>query len=218
MCNRFLEIIVNNQPETTNSPARTMAFETLPSPQPPVRLVGRTESSHATLTQALANQLRPFLPPLQREADTWELVYSIDQHGISLQTLFSNARSKMPSASSPSMLVLQDLHGGVFGVFLSEQPARRSGFYGTGASFLWKQMPDSTVNVFPASGINNYFILSETGADLAFGASDGKFGLWIDDQLDRGHSDTCKTFNNQPLATMPGAFQIAGLELWSFSI
>lgn len=44
----------------------------------------------------------------------------------------------------------------------------------------------------------------------------GQFGLWLDETLSRGHSETCETFNNPPLATRAGPeFEINGVELWA---
>ena len=44
--------------------------------------------------------------------------------------------------------------------------------------------------------------------------SDGKFGLWIDETLSHGHSASCDTFHNPPLAGEVD-FDILGVELWA---
>ena len=46
---------------------------------------------------------------------------------------------------------------------------------------------------------NNYMVLAEPGF-IGFGGGDGKFGLWIHSDLERGHSERCATFDNEPLA------------------
>lgn len=42
-------------------------------------------------------------------------------------------------------------------------------------------------------------VLSEPGF-IGLGGGDGKFGLWIHSDLERGHSARCATFENEPLA------------------
>ncbi|KAG0343707.1 oxidation resistance protein 1, partial [Podila humilis] len=49
------------------------------------------------------------------------------------------------------------------------------------------------------SGKNDYMVLSEPGF-IGLGGGDGKFGLWIHSDLERGHSARCATFDNEPLA------------------
>lgn len=45
----------------------------------------------------------------------------------------------------------------------------------------------------------------------------GKFGLWIDSDLDRGYSEQCPTFDNDSLAQAPD-FACMQLEIWGFRI
>lgn len=49
------------------------------------------------------------------------------------------------------------------------------------------------------TGKNDYMILSEP-AFIGLGGGDGKFGLWLHSDLERGHSARCATFDNEPLA------------------
>ncbi|KAI8928632.1 TLD-domain-containing protein [Entophlyctis helioformis] len=185
----------------------------------PVRLEGRRAATAGVLDADTAEVLRNFLPPLQREATCLRLVYSIDQDGISLLTLFARARERTPTGG-PVLLAVRDASSRVFGAFLSEPPGPRRGFYGNGACFLWRRNERGSISAYLATGKNSYYILSESGADLALGGGDGKFGLWIDDQLYKGHTAECPTFDNEPLIGVDsesgGAFEIHGLELWSF--
>ncbi|KAJ1342682.1 hypothetical protein BSLG_002779 [Batrachochytrium salamandrivorans] len=170
-----------------------------PTKQAQVRLLGRHDTTIAALDVATAECLRAALPPLQQEAGSWQLQYSTDQDGTSLQTMFGRVKDishrngfEGGMAASPIML---------------QQPHRsETDFDARG------------ISIFMATGENSYFVLSESGADLTLGGGDGRFGLWIDGQLNKGYSDSCSTYHNAPLATKPGAFQIELLELWSFNI
>ena len=43
----------------------------------------------------------------------------------------------------------------------------------------------------------------------------GKFGLWLDSNLEKGVSSTCATFGNEPLSEEGEKFEIIGVEVWS---
>ena len=67
---------------------------------------------------------------------------------------------------------------------------------------------------FPYSGVNDYLILCETGF-LSIGGGDGHYGLWLDDNFEKGVSSSCPTFGNEPLSEEGSKFEIVGVELWS---
>lgn len=43
---------------------------------------------------------------------------------------------------------------------------------------------------------------------------DGKYGLWLDDIFEKGVSQPCMTFGNEPLSEEGEKFDIIGVELW----
>eukprot|EP00842_Homolaphlyctis_polyrhiza_P000420 jgi/Hompol1/1379/HPOL_002303-RA len=141
-----------------------------------------------------------------------DLVYSIEQNGISLHTMY-----RLCEDTGPCLLAIRDETGNVFGAFANENFAVRSGFFGNGTCFLWKQEAQTgNVKVFPATGHNDYLILNEMHC-IAFGGGQGHFGLWIDDELYNGHSEPCETFGNERLSNSTD-FHIVAMEIWSFRI
>lgn len=66
---------------------------------------------------------------------------------------------------------------------------------------------------FPYSGVNDFMIYCESGM-LSVGGGDGHYGLWLDDQLDTGISETCPTFGNEPLSEEGRKFDVLGVEVW----
>ena len=66
---------------------------------------------------------------------------------------------------------------------------------------------------FPYSGVNDFMIYCETGM-LSVGGGDGRYGLWLDDTLDHGISETCPTFGNEPLSEEGRKFEVLGVEVW----
>ena len=44
--------------------------------------------------------------------------------------------------------------------------------------------------------------------------SDGRYGLWLDANFEKGVSNTCPTFGNEPLSDDGTKFDILGVEMW----
>ncbi|KAF2760877.1 TLD-domain-containing protein [Pseudovirgaria hyperparasitica] len=66
---------------------------------------------------------------------------------------------------------------------------------------------------FPYSGINDYMIFCEQDY-LSVGGGDGHYGLWLNDNLEQGISDSCPTFGNERLSDEGSKFDVLGVELW----
>ncbi|KAI9343645.1 hypothetical protein BDR26DRAFT_242537 [Obelidium mucronatum] len=89
------------------------------------------DSTPVILSDALSSQLRPHLPPLYRESSTWRLIYSLDHHGISLNTLYGNCEAN--GLSNPVLVVVKNDVGNVFGAFANEGLRVQHGYYGNGS-------------------------------------------------------------------------------------
>ncbi|KAG8937021.1 oxidation resistance protein 1 [Tulasnella sp. 418] len=187
-----------------------------------VVLAGRSESSIKVLSNAVADQLRPHLPALARLAKTWTLLYSTDQHGISISTFYSNVEKAYGKGSCLLAVRAADNEGPwgdeplkdasipCFGVWIGDGIKHNEGsYYGSGESFLWKathKRPaniESTpleVQVFKWTGKNDYVALCESQF-ISFGGGDGKYGLYIDSLFLDGSSERCDTFENEALCS-----------------
>lgn len=89
-------------------------------------------------------------------------------------------------------------------------------------SFLWKATDESAVQTFKWTGRNDYMVLTEPHY-LSFGGGDGKYGLWLDGQLEKGVSSRCPAFDNDVLCTSgqsasDGQFECITLEVWACGI
>ncbi|KAI9060365.1 TLD-domain-containing protein [Trametes sanguinea] len=144
-----------------------------------VRLVGRKELTVPVLTVEIADMLRPFFPALARLPRSWTLLYSLDQHGISLNTLYARCQDFKGSA----LLIVRDANNAIFGAWMGEgiHPSRGS-YYGSGESFLWQLVGKDRVRVFKWTGKNDYVALCEPDY-ISFGGGDGHYGLWLDQTL-----------------------------------
>ncbi|KAK5075184.1 oxidation resistance protein 1 [Lithohypha guttulata] len=66
---------------------------------------------------------------------------------------------------------------------------------------------------FPYSGINDFMIYCQRDY-LSVGGGDGHYGLWLDNDLQSGISDSCPTFGNEPLSDEGKKFDVLGVEIW----
>ncbi|KAF3940783.1 hypothetical protein ABW19_dt0209275 [Dactylella cylindrospora] len=214
----------------------------LPPALTPLRFSGIPISSPASnmlLTKTVAEEIRQLIPVRLQLHENWTLMYSLEQHGVSLSTLYSKL------GKGAFVFVVKDTSDTVFGAFANESLHPSAGrYYGTGECFLWKASPLSTTSsstsslavlddeklgfgqqksrlptdnirfkAFPYSGINDYMILCEPSF-ISFGGGDGHYGLWVDDNFDVGVSSTCPTYGNEPLSDEGDKFGILGVEVW----
>jgi len=231
-----------NEKHRPHTPTPRRASPFTPPPLVPLQLTGySTSTTSRLLSRALAEEIRLLLPPRLQLHDTWSLAYSLEQHGVSLATLYAHAAS-YPKGGF--VIVVKDSAGGIFGAFINEPPRPSGRYYGTGECFLWKatilplpphskqqhslidiedpvdrtSTPDQQERIrfkaFPYSGINDYMIYCDTRF-ISVGGGDGKYGLWLDDVFEKGVSSPCQTFGNEPLAEEGQKFEIMDVELWS---
>lgn len=197
-------------PEQAKKDLTQLLLDTLP----PLHLVGRTDDVHPVISPSLAEELRQHLPHISKEARKWTLVYSLEQNGISLSTLYRLSADYEGAV----VLGIRNTLGEIFGAFLSETLISKGGYYGTGECFLWKAegtKPPWGVQVYRATGKDEFMIHTESSF-LSFGGGDGVFGLWLDSELYHGHSEPSRSFANETLCSNRD-FLIVGVELWGFA-
>jgi len=169
----------------------------------PPEIEGESECLRAEDILRLGEHLPPRLV-----GSTWRPVFATSSHGFSLGSLYRKSMAQ----SGPSLLVIEDTQGGVFGA-LTSCPLRESDhFYGTGESFLFTCRPHW--RLYSWAGDNQLFVRG-TPHDLVVGAGEGRFGIWLDSSLYQGRTQACQTYRNEPL-TSQGDFTIKSVECWTF--
>ncbi|CAK9437987.1 uncharacterized protein LODBEIA_P23600 [Lodderomyces beijingensis] len=95
----LLQNLMGNSSRNTSSSSLVSSVSTTSSPGsglpplPPLVLSGyKPNAKHKLLDQELASNVRNLLPPRLQLFDTWELIYSLSHHGMSLNTLFRNSK------------------------------------------------------------------------------------------------------------------------------
>lgn len=206
-------------------------------PLSPLTLQGyKPTVKHRLLDQKLGEEIRPHLPSRLQINHNWTLLYSLEQNGASLHTMYNLCKPQRgaPKSSEGYLLIIKDNFGGTFGAYMNEFPKtmEQKRYYGNGDCFLWKSHFSSTLHlsdglrkenpdkhlclkVYPYTSLNDFIMYSNSNF-FSIGSGDGKFGLWIDDGLNCGASDSVETFGNEPLSRST-KFQIIALEVWRTS-
>ncbi|KAL0094998.1 TLD-domain-containing protein [Phycomyces blakesleeanus] len=177
---------------------------------PPIKFGHRDSQTYECLDKNLAENLRSHLPSRIATSTQWDLLYSLDQHGASLNTFYSCLKDQ-----GPCLLILENSEEETFGAYISEPFQSGSLYYGSGECFLWKIEPNcQKVEVYPWTMANNYLIFSNQDC-IALGGGNGQFGLWIHSDLMHGHTESCATFGNPSLGN-DSNFECVALEVWGF--
>ncbi|MCJ1307750.1 oxidation resistance protein 1 [Agyrium rufum] len=128
-----------NLTDVYNPPGRT-ASPFQPPALTPLTLKGQRSSTTLAaqiLSRALAEEIRLLVPPRLQLRSEWMLVYSIEQDGTSLSTLYTKCREASEKKNG-FVLVIRDSLGGIFGAFLTDAPHPAPYYFGTGECFLWR--------------------------------------------------------------------------------
>ena len=176
-----------------------MRIRTLPT------LHGSTSQPPSVLSEAAATWLRGELP-LRYNVREWHLLFSTEQHGCSLRTLYSRL-----AGHEASLLVLLDDRQHTFGAFVAEPWEAGGGYFGNGETFMFTVSPRT--RRYKWTRENSHFVLASHDM-LGFGGG-GKFALYLDSSLEFGSSDRSDTFDNDCLAGSR-EFKCIKLEAWGF--
>ncbi|OQV24616.1 putative TLD domain-containing protein 2 [Hypsibius exemplaris] len=162
------------------------------------------------LTDAICRELSPYLPA-RAQASPWCRIYSTQQDGYSLRNMYHKVRD----IESPALLLVKDVRGHIFGAITSSVPRVHQSFCGNGESCVFSFSP--TLKVWQWCNENNYNIMKGSTDWMAIGCGSGAFALWLDSDLNRGRTETCGTYRNQPLCDC-GDFLVETIEVWTFGV
>jgi len=138
------------------------------------------------------------------ETVEWVLVYHSPAQGLSFNTFLG----KLAAVQGPSVLIIKDKEGCVYGGYASQPWEKHSDFYGDMKSFLFSAHPKAAVHRPTGKNANlqwcavNYTSPSIPNG-IGFGGQIHHFGVFIDGFFERGHTRHSVTFNNPPLSSNP---------------
>ncbi|XP_057549617.1 uncharacterized protein LOC130827783 [Amaranthus tricolor] len=165
----------------------------------PSLLYSETYSSNLILRQEYAWLLGGLLT--QPELEVWKLLYHSSYHGQSFNTFLGN----ISNDEGPTMFIVKDTEGYIYGGYASQPWEKHSDFYGDLKCFLLQLHPK--VSIFRPTGANNnlqwcaYNFTSDSIPNgIGFGGRVNHFGLFISANFDAGQTFECTTFGSPPLS------------------
>lgn len=144
----------------------------------------------------------------------WRLLFSNRIHGES----FSQLSGKIV-CQGPTIIILKDSDGHIFGGFASHSWEFKPQFQGDSSCFLFTTSP--SLGVYTYTGYNDHYMYLNNGQQtmpngLGMGGQHDYFGLWLDSDYGKGHSRAkprCTTYNSPQLSAKE-TFTVDVLEVW----
>ncbi|KAL8152951.1 hypothetical protein V2J09_010711 [Rumex salicifolius] len=137
----------------------------------------------------------------QQELDGWKLLYNSSHNGLSFSTFFGCISNN----EGPTVLILKDKEGCIYGGYASQPWEKHSDFYGDMKSFLFQLHPKASI--FRPTGVNNNlqwcavnFTSESIPNGIGFGGKAHHFGLFVSASFDSGHTFSCTTFGSPTLS------------------
>lgn len=145
----------------------------------------------------------------------WRLVFSTQLHGESFTRMVTGLTN-----CGPTLLLIKDTKGHVFGGFASHAWEVKPQFQGDSRCFLFTVFP--RLRVYTATGYNQHFMYLNHSQQtmpngLGMGGQHGYFGLWLDSEFGRGHSRArpkCTTYGSPQLSGEED-FTLDSMEVWA---
>ena len=112
------------------TPPHRTASPFQPPPLTPLSLTGipaGSSESAQILSRGLAEEIRLLVPPRLQLAETWSLVYSLENDGVSLATLYKKCAAPSVPKRGSFVLVVKDAAGGVSTILPWRQHLRLNG-------------------------------------------------------------------------------------------
>lgn len=138
---------------------------------------------------------------LPQELEEWKLLYHSSLNGLSFRTFYGIISNE----KGPTLLIVKDKEGCVYGGYASQPWERHADFYGDMKCFVFQLYP--TASIFRPTGANNNlqwcavnFSSDNIPNGIGFGGQVNHFGLFLTENLDQGHTFHCTTFGSPSLS------------------
>ncbi|XP_078462926.1 MTOR-associated protein MEAK7 [Lampetra planeri] len=146
--------------------------------------------------------------------DRWRLLFSSRLQGESFSRLCG-----LTVGQGPTLLLVEDVDGHLFGGFASASWEVKPQFQGSSHCFLFSLRP--SVGVYSCTGYNDHYMYLNHGQQtmpngLGMGGQHDYFGLWLDSDYGRGHSRAkprCTTYGSPQLSARE-EFSLSAVEVW----
>ncbi|KAK7378831.1 hypothetical protein VNO80_04279 [Phaseolus coccineus] len=137
----------------------------------------------------------------QHDLEDWNLLYHSSVNGLSFNTFLGN----ISNHAGPTVLIIKDQEGYIYGGYASQPWERHSDFYGDLKCYLFQLNP--VASLFRPTGANNNlqwcainFSSEDIPNGIGFGGRVNHFGLFLSANFDQGHTFSCTTFGSPCLS------------------
>ncbi|XP_023539020.1 TLD domain-containing protein 1 isoform X1 [Cucurbita pepo subsp. pepo] len=188
-----------------------------PGCQVPRLVYGENIDSHLVLLKKeYAWHIGGALP--QHELEEWRLLYHSSINGLSFTTFLGNITRTCSNDGGPTVLIVKDKEGYIYGGYASQAWERHGDFYGDLKSFLFQLYPKASI--YKPTGANNNlqwcavnFSSDSIPNGIGFGGRANHFGLFVSASFDQGHTFTCTTFGS-PCLSKTNRVELEVIECW----
>jgi len=153
---------------------------------------------------------------IELNESTWTVLYAVRNHGQSLGRLCN----EVLEYGGPTIMIIQDLEGGIFGCFTREVWKSRTDFREDRSAFLFSLAPHFGIYRATGTDVNNLFLNSTVNphfphpVGIGFGGKLKNFRLWINEDLSGGESRySCNTYAKGKISNST-LFKINTIEVW----
>lgn len=131
--------------------------------------------------------------PIRYSRRDWTLLYSLKEHGISLNTLYRNCKD-----ASPIIILVKSVKGNVIGCFCGESVHLSTKYYGSGESFVF-HFPYNRIKTYHWTKKNDFFVHGSTSNLNIGGGTEGGPAIQLYGELMKGKTRPCMTFDSPSL-------------------
>lgn len=131
----------------------------------------------------------------------WKILYHSAINGMSFNTFLGSTSN----GEGPTILIIKDKDGYIYGGYASQPWERHGDFYGDLKSFLFQLYPKASI--YKPTGANNNvqwcaanFSSESIPNGIGFGGRVNHFGLFLSASFDVGQTFTCTTFGSPCLS------------------
>eukprot|EP01125_Pyxidicula_operculata_P011424 TRINITY_DN3744_c0_g2_i1.p1 TRINITY_DN3744_c0_g2~~TRINITY_DN3744_c0_g2_i1.p1 ORF type:complete len:445 (+),score=105.16 TRINITY_DN3744_c0_g2_i1:489-1823(+) len=169
---------------------------------------GELLSKSSLISPELFPKIRDSVPIRYRDYN-WECLFSTSKDGISFTTFFSQLEDK-----SPTVIVIEDTDGYIFGGFATEPWEVKEGFYGTGESFVFTLKPK--FSKYKWTQANDFFMRATKEGIGMGGGTSGRYAFFLASCFEWGTSEVSNTYLNRRLSNTE-EFTCTVVEVWGFT-
>ncbi|OMJ68829.1 hypothetical protein SteCoe_33604 [Stentor coeruleus] len=188
-----------------DSPLKSTAYAIVSEGEENTEYLPALSENSKIFNDSMILQVVSKLPKYLRFRD-WDLIYSTDNHGWSLNTFYRNSETY-----GSNILIIKDQSHSVFGAFASQGWVHSKQYYGNGECFLFSFGTQEIIKCYFATLDNDYYMRSDSECLIMGGGTDSS--IYLNQDLTKGYSGKSQTFDNEVLSATSD-FMILNIEVW----